>query len=715
MLSIIRRGLIPSLLVGLFANPQAVMATSSWEEITPPGGYVTAFYEGSGSTAYLTSATYTGESSLYVSRDTGASWSLVKKFASAITGFAIDQNNPRHLYISTYNDGVLTSSDSGNTWMSLSFFNFGAQAYAVSTRSDNGNDAFVIYNGNQLYSTTDGGSHWKQVTSFPSLQSPTALVIDKSNPDNMYASGVNGLVKSTDGGKTWSSASIGLNTTGGYSIQPIVVDPTNDNRLFVIDGGSIYESTDAGASWTAFTGGIGVRGGQPFNIAVDPSNPNNLAAIYGDGPPSAAAFYVVYYSTDGGTSWSGLSEPDSTGAPVSGLTVLVDPTNSNRILIGTSNGVYVTTDAGTTWSPSNSGFSGINVDAMALDPKHAGVVYVASEYSGVFRSANSGASWAIKNNAVTDLDVRAIAIDPVNPSVVYAAQSFGDMLVSGDSGDDWTSYSYAVVSGEITGTNELVVDPKNTQNLYAIDYGTGGVISSHDGGKTWGLGKTGLKDPPCIGCLRALTIDPSIPTTLYVGDTQGIYRSTDSGKTWKSISSYSPTTLAIDPTNDHTLFFADDFHNLFMKSTDSGTTWAGISTPKSLGIAYVDCITINPKNHEEILINSETTGVFASKDGGGSWGSMDSGLLPASNGAGFCGSLVFDPTTPNRYYMVIDNSLQTYTGSLPNGVPAASTQTPPASGGSSGSGGGGAEFLPLLGLLCLARRTAKSKRANQGE
>ena len=139
-----------------------------------------------------------------------------------------------------------------------------------------------------------------------------ALAVDPNNPNVLYAStDVPQLLKSTDGGATWSQINNGLPTT--YSIGTIAIDPSNSNIVYAGGGEAsqtvtgLFKSTDGGMTWTFATIGInpvdfsGFPPAVVVDIAINPANPSILYAAIG------VHCGEVYKSTDGAGTWTRLS------------------------------------------------------------------------------------------------------------------------------------------------------------------------------------------------------------------------------------------------------------------------------------------------------------------------------------------------------------------------------------------------------------------------
>ena len=148
---------------------------------------------------------------------------------------------------------------------------------------------------------------------------------------------------------------------------------------------------------------FGEEGSACRDIAVTPSNAN---IIYAAGTAGAIK---VYRSSNAGNDWNDITGNLSGGfAGERARALLVDRIDPNRVLVGTDQGVFGTTDGGATWLA-----KGLIADVrdFVRDPNN-GSIYAATFGDGVFRSFNDGETWVAMN---TGLDCRiclCIGFDP---------------------------------------------------------------------------------------------------------------------------------------------------------------------------------------------------------------------------------------------------------------------------------------------------------------
>ncbi len=280
-------------------------------------------------------------------------------------------------------------------------------------------------------------------------------------------------------------------------------------------------------------------------IVIDPLQPLNVYAGTDD--------YGLFKSSDGGRTFRLLRENFPSGA------LAIDPKKPRIIYEGSplSTGLWKTSDRGRTWSP----ILDHAVATVAVTPTNPATVYAGGE-EGVWRTTNGGASWQVVSRGIPKgFEVFSIAVDPTRADTLYlAAGEFGSQSGSLFKSDDGAKrWQRLKVAADV---EVLAINPAAPSVVYAG--GGDGVEKSVDGGKSWNAvdGLAG-KD------VRALAVDPRTPTTLYAGtrgngDQNAVFRSTDSGKSWRSISRGLPDNdvhaLAVSRTG---WLYAGTYHGIF--------------------------------------------------------------------------------------------------------------------------------------------------------
>ena len=202
--------------------------------------------------------------------------------------------------------------------------------------------------------------------------------------------------------------------------------------------------------------------------------------------------------------------------------------------------------------------------------------------------------------ALTSGRIVDIAVDPTQPSTWYVASASGGVWKTTNSGTTWTpifdgqgSFSIGCVTLDPHDSLTVWVGSGENNSQRSVGYGDG-VYKSTDGGQSWE--NLGLKDSQHVG---KILVDPRDSKTVYVaaqgplwnpGGDRGLYKTTDGGKTWKSVLTISDNTgvsdVAFDPRNPDVLYASayqrrrhvwtltdGGPESAIYKSSDAGATW----------------------------------------------------------------------------------------------------------------------------------------------
>ena len=302
---------------------------------------------------------------------------------------------------------------------------------------------------------TDGGLHF-HCAALP-LTSPenlNALAVDPVHSDIVYAalSGPTVILKSIDGGKTWSDSSTGLPET---FIGSVVIDPFHPNVLYAWAGTGGFVSNDGAASW------------QPSSLPWPPAigvfdlhftfDPVTAGTIYGPGYSNSGIF--IQRSTDAGKTWTQLT------APFVGCCVVADPKTPGVIYGGEgSPSFWKSTDGGKSWNPTS--IFGAVVGTISVDPANTQVIV-----AGQYRSSDGGKTFAATNIS------RSLQPFFTSTSTAYAlAPTTSDAFVAEYQPDGKTPIFASYFGG--------------------TDNDTGNAIAIDNAGNVWIAGSTASNDLP---------------------------------------------------------------------------------------------------------------------------------------------------------------------------------------------------------------------------
>jgi hypothetical protein len=230
-------------------------------------------------------------------------------------------------------------------------------------------DTDVLYAENfglSIQKSTNGGASFANATfgiDDDGFLFISPFIMDRSDSQRLWTGGWY-IWRTGNGADEWERAS--ALTPGLGSVSALATAPTNANRALVAmsDGiilrNSAALSADSTTSWPSVT----PRSGYVSSVAFDPTNADVAYATYSTFGGGAH----VWKSTDGGATWTGIDGSGATGLPdIPAHSVVVDPSNSMRLYVGTDLGVYVTQDGGTNWAVENTGFANVVTEKLAVN------------------------------------------------------------------------------------------------------------------------------------------------------------------------------------------------------------------------------------------------------------------------------------------------------------------------------------------------------------
>ncbi|MCA9753027.1 MAG: T9SS type A sorting domain-containing protein [Gemmatimonadetes bacterium] len=300
----------------------------------------------------------------------------------------------------------------------------------------------------------------------------------------------------------------------------------------------------------------------------------------------------VWRTDDSGVHWIDCS----VGLPVDATvrSLLVSDTDSARLLAGTMGGsgssgsLFLSTDAGTSWNETSTGFDGSSVEAIVSDPSSPSTLYAGlagGALPGLYRSIDSGLTWTWVG-ATLPQDVHAVSISPVDPDVWLVGLS-GASARTTDAGATWS------VGGMIYDVRELARSPAAPNVVYASlrdPLGVAGFVrrSTDDGTTFAAVASLGY-----VQATSAVAPDPVEPDALLWGGaggyfssrTEQVVKSTDGGSTYDVLLADGPdsrgttgyvTGIEHDPVDPAVLYVSETFVDGrgLRFSSDGGSTWS---------------------------------------------------------------------------------------------------------------------------------------------
>jgi hypothetical protein len=574
---------------------------------------------------------------------------------------AMAPTNPSIIYVGTgeadgapdayYGEGVLKSTDGGNTWTLLGTSQFARRSIAqIVVDPTNANTVYVAVgtagtnglSGNTgVWKSTDGGVTWARSTFLTDTQAYTDLVIDPTNPQTLYTavgtftgSGGNGVYKTTNGGTTWNPAGnfpngsangnirLALAKSSHLTLYASVASPTTFG-LF-----KMLTSTDGGTTWTATTGTppnyLGTTGNYASTLAVDPSN---ASIVYAGGQGGTNSFLE---STDGGTTWTDISTGGvgNNGPHANHHAIGFDA--NGKLLDGNDGGIWRLNPASGSmpWTDLNSNLSITLFNGVGLNPTSANVALGGTQGNGT-NTFNDSVGWTQTLGG----DGGYTRFDPRNPSTIYAEMDGISLQRSDDGGVTWNAKTTGINSSDPSDlTVPYVIDPSAPFRLLL---GTNRVYLSSTHGDSW----TPISTPNTAGwnssaAIDALAIAPtSGGQTIYATAGGKIFVTTNGGTAWteRDVTGFTDhfACLAVDPTNSQIAYAVRDRFSTFsaghvFRTINGGATWTDISA----GLPNVPTYTlmVDARATPTVLYVGTDTGVYTSTNLGVSWARFGTSL-----------------------------------------------------------------------------------------
>lgn len=350
-------------------------------------------------------------------------------------------------------------------------------------------------------------------------------------------------------------------TTSGYNglgrLNVVAFDPVDSNTLYVGSAsGSTWKTTNGGTTWKCLYDNMATL--SVNDIRVNPRNRNTVYVSTGDNNNSDDNSIGVLKSYDGGTTWTRIGPFWTLDSFIVARTMIINPLDTNKLILGTSNGLYRTNNGGASWMK----VSNYNFRQVLYSPGDTGILHataVIGSSAQILVSNNGGYTWTITTTFTNARRIN-IAVCPAVPYVVkaIAAHNNGGLLGIYNSTDygatftalytDNSSCDQNLLSGDNSfptsscGGNGwydlcIAIDPLNADNVTI-----GGINNYHsvDGGSTWTIANQWYNSTSGLQVVHAdkhwLAYNP-LNNALYLGCDGGVYKTYNPvANNWKDLS-----------------------------------------------------------------------------------------------------------------------------------------------------------------------------------
>ena len=628
---------------------------------------------------------------------------------------AVDPADPNRVYMAagTYMSptAILRSSDGGRTWLRTDVAGINSNGNGSARNAgerlavDPNLPSILLYGTRDdgLWKSSDSGATWTRLTSFPTVGQDSGftqdtgivwVLFDKSSSTNgnatqrIYAgvvvatAGEARIYRSTNAGASWEALPGGQPTTANYFPQRAALTPDGDALYLTygrsttypgphgITGGFAYKVAspgEAAPTWTNVTPpGVGTNWGFSA-VALDPTDPSTVyvGELNNYNPADR-----IWRSTNGGASWTAISpnaNRDNSSAPyVNSLGVhwlgdlQIDPFNRDVAIFTTGMGLYRTTNLTSSnplWTFFNDGFEQSAV--LELSSPRGGDVHLLSAIGDRdgYRHVDFSQSPAIgrhgQNNGLArgtsdDIDT---AWDDANV-VVRTVRSSPFVQYSNDNGVTWNWFPSTGASGSTGSANTIAISADGTKAVYEPG-GSGTIRHSTRSGSAWGAWVTsGITNPPANGAKVVAELVAG-SRTFYAYQGTSVWRSTDGGQTWTTMTTAAPTggewIRAVPDQAGHLLMSRRE--NGLWRSTDGGATWTRLAQSLVTAANVVGVgAGATPQSYPSIYVGGVVggqTGFFRSDDQGASW----TMISDAAHQFGWVTVIQGDPRVHGRLYV----------------------------------------------------------------
>jgi photosystem II stability/assembly factor-like uncharacterized protein len=524
-----------------------------------------------------------GERGVYKTTDGGRTWTNVKALGpfTGFTDIAFDPSNPNTLYGASYQrerkaysfvsggpeSGVWKSTDAGATWTELTnglpSGDMGRIGIAVARSQPNTIYAAIDANDGGIFRSDDGGATWTRRSNTRSgfAWFVGQLRVDPNNPERIYMPD-QALRVSDDGGRTFRN--IANQTHADH--HAMWIDPNDSDHLMIGNDGGFYISHDMGQTWDF---ALNLPISTFYAIAVDMRDP-----------------YWVYGGLQDNGTW-GVPTATRTSSGITsdlwirtgggdGFYPAVDPTDHNVIYAESQNGALTRFDFATRESkpirPQEKPGENLRYNWSApllISPHDNRTLWFGAQL--LFKSTNRGDSWERVSGDLT----RALDRDRLPIMGLNGPGGFGRHAGTAEFGNLAT-----------------IDESKIRKGLLYTGSDDGVVAVSRDGGANW----------------NKIERFPGVPDMTYVS---------------RVIASQHAEGTAYATFDGHR---SNDFKPYVYKSTDFGRTWTSITSNLPEGSVYV--IREHHRDPNLLVVGAEY-GVFVTLNGGQSWTQMKNGIAPA--------------------------------------------------------------------------------------
>ncbi len=538
------------------------------------------------------------------------------------------------LYACTASGGFYITTNSGATWSPVGgSFMPGVQFSCLSIDPGNTNVMYAgtgeesysqkyAWSGLGVFKSLDGGATWSAISTGMGSIVVLDLYLNPANTQQLVAATREGIFRSTNGGTSWSAV---VASPASYIAQIL---PQGAGNLIAIGSTRFYRSTDLGATWTTtdldpavsatfFTG----------RIAVAPTNSNIVYAGWVNNTFANANNASIYYSIDGGVSFTkqyafsntpkllSYDGVSATGYGWANFFFTVSNTDPNTLYTGGHN-IYRSTDHGVTWSQvTTNWYCCIHTDIHQLiyDPNNAGR-FLAQTDGGVFLSTDGGVNWTTWSKGLLCSQYLSMGQSNLDSNFVIGGLQDNGIIYNNTDGNYHT-----YTGGDIY--DHMTCDYTNTYNVY----------TTNSGGKVF--------NPYNRTQVANLNLPAGTFTTGTANNRQSFL--------------ISPTTSTLAFAWGSNVFRSNNINSYNLATGTSTISWSAIST---FGVPVMD-VKQSPVSPNVVYALANNATIYKSSDALAATPAFTPMPLPAGASSNVYGSLTISTLNPNVLYVTANNKV----------------------------------------------------------
>src|SRR5271163_2974437 len=516
-----------------------------------------------------------------------APWEPVGPAGGDARSFAADPANPKHIYMGTLDSWIYETQNGGSTWKRLAKLS-NAENLVLDNIVVDASDAKTILVGawvlnrpdGDIFVSHDSGATWSTLADMRG-QSVRALEQARSNAKIWVAGTLKGVYRSDDDGASWKQISPAASSEI-HEVESIAIDPGDPQIIYAGTWHLPWKTTDGGANWRNIKQGL-IDDSDVFSIILDPKVP---AVVY------LSACSGIYKSETAGEVFRKQQGIPNTARRTRVL--MQDPVNAPTVFAGTTEGLYQTTNAGTSWQRLTG--PDVIINDVYVDPSNNKHVLLATDRSGVLLSRDGGATFISSNNGFSQRQVETLLVDARNPNTIYAGvlndKTYGGVFVSQDGGNTWDQRSIGLDGRDVftlqQASNGIVFagTSHGILSLGASGWDQGGKVLNTKQEETTVIehkqkvkvAKT-VKLPSSTLESRVTGLDLNGPTW-YAATTSGVYSSLDQGATWQGGPLLGHSDFLRVATSGDMVYAAG--RQFIAVSRDAGKTWQEVPMPQGM-------------------------------------------------------------------------------------------------------------------------------------